>query len=70
MKLFLQPYANVMLYLGGPMLLSSAVLWFVYLRYLVYLGVLAMLLFFFRCYLLYKREKTVASGWTLYMTHI
>ena len=35
------------------MLLSSAVLWFVYLRYLVYLGVLAMLLFFFRCYWLY-----------------
>ena len=51
MKLFLQPNANVMLYLGGPMLLSSAVLWFVYLRYLVYLGILAM--FFFRCYWLY-----------------
>ena len=51
MKLFMQPYVNVMLYLGGPMLLSSAVLWFVYLWYLVYLGILAM--FFFRCYWLY-----------------
>jgi len=41
MKLFVQPYVKVMLYLGGPMLLSSAVLWFVYLWNLVYLGILA-----------------------------
>jgi len=35
------------------MLLSSTVLWFVYLWYLVYLGFLVMLLFFFRCCWLY-----------------
>ena len=40
MKLFVQPYVKVMLYLGGPMLLSSAVLWFVYLWNLVHLGIL------------------------------
>ena len=57
----MQPYANVMLYLGGPMLLSSAVLWFVYLRWAKPET----------CRVLNnKRENTVASGWTLYMTHI